>query len=442
MEGEYEITAQCGTDPSSGSPLTASIAIVVIDRYVELTINQENDSVDDLIGHDVQWTTLNLELVNGEEDKTYTVTDIFSLSDGEGSIEKQDNLTLELTTETPTAEVRVKGTALGGVTISATVDDENCAVKDVAGSVVKPIKRPYGDPTINPNGDEGPNDTNEISYINKCLKVNCVANRVVKNTNAFRWRISGSSPSFWRPSISGDNMIGKGETSCATYGGGLPKDNSEFGIRSIALTAPEINNEDESITKVEFFYHKKTTDNPSGTVPNWFYYWKQTVDISENIVIVYKEDFKNGAFLFGEENTKIYLGKRWCDSNNGLPYVGESLTGIDSFSWVVRHEYQHYIDVSEFWNNSLSNYLSHQGKAGDGDDLDGDYIPNIQEKEVIKNSTLPKGEYDWKKRTTLGAVRFDFEDWDYYRNKNVKGIHKKDWSNPGMQHQTIGTYDD
>jgi hypothetical protein len=29
MEGEYEITAQCGTDPSSGSPLTASITIEV-----------------------------------------------------------------------------------------------------------------------------------------------------------------------------------------------------------------------------------------------------------------------------------------------------------------------------------------------------------------------------------------------------------------------------
>ena len=39
-------------------------------------------------------------------------------------------------------------------------------------------------------------------------------------------------------------------------------------------------------------------------------------------------------------------------------------------------------------------------------------------------------------------INNDFEDWNCQRHINERGNHSKDWCNPGMQHKTIGRYDD
>jgi hypothetical protein len=36
----------------------------------------------------------------------------------------------------------------------------------------------------------------------------------------------------------------------------------------------------------------------------------------------------------------------------------------------------------------------------------------------------------------------DWEDWNCKRNKDIKGDHSKDWSDPGMQQKTEDKYDD
>ena len=143
----------------------------------------------------------------------------------------------------------------------------------------------------------------------------------------------------------------------------------------------------------------------------------------------------------------IHLGDIAAGQYVGPYGTNNPLGGIDTFAYVVRHESQHYKDFVDLWGNNYTDWATnHVGNIGPGDDKDGEKIPNRIE-DVNLNGTyeIATDLYDWQIANTPTAGRptnitNDFEDWDCQRNKTVKGNHKQDWANPGMQHGVNDVY--
>jgi hypothetical protein len=128
------------------------------------------------------------------------------------------------------------------------------------------------------------------------------------------------------------------------------------------------------------------------------------------------------------------------------------LCGIDLFTYVYVHESWHHKTWREGWGHKTWDdwRLHHAGKNGPEDDKDAwfdsfpplfDYIPNAVEQR--------SGLYDWETPVTMHPRKpaewvgmNDWEDWNCWENRHVRGDHSKDWANPGMNHRTKGKYDD
>jgi len=72
-------------------------------------------------------------------------------------------------------------------------------------------------------------------------------------------------------------------------------------------------------------------------------------------------------------------------------------------------------------------------------------LPNNEE-DLDLDKTFNSGDrYDWAATLTPGApaaIVNDAEDYTCIRHGGVKGNQNLDWADPGMQHQTIGKYND
>lgn len=175
------------------------------------------------------------------------------------------------------------------------------------------------------------------------------------------------------------------------------------------------------------------------------YYWLQTVTPlgTPQPTFIYGSDSK---FMAG--TTNIFLSDGDANSYTAPYGVNNPLEGIDNFAWTVMHESQHYKDWLDCWDNDAEKWANeHYGNSGRNDDKDGDMIPNNYE-DVNFNQVYDSVDlYDWQIYNTPTPNRpdeilNDFEDWNCKRHTTVRGNHLLDWSNPGMQHKTIGEYND
>lgn len=187
--------------------------------------------------------------------------------------------------------------------------------------------------------------------------------------------------------------------------------------------------------------------------PNWFFYWIQTVEVNgPNPTFYYGSD----CVYYPSQTNRIYLSERAKGAERPV-HAPEILSGIDTFAWVVWHESRHYADFCEYWdvhNEGVTKWQNAIGKEGPNDNKDGqigdngrvDYLPNFVE-DVNLNKVFDAGDlYNWNDLLTDGVsspeLPSDAEDYTHQRGKNIRGDHSQDWANPGMQHQTLGKYDD
>jgi hypothetical protein len=164
---------------------------------------------------------------------------------------------------------------------SETIDDDTTEFTVVNVEITKP----NGDPTTT----EGANDTNERAFSassSGVLTVECEATpnpdtteiRDYLNNNRVKWTVQaiGGSALSWNFSWPGENAKGEGLSCTATFTG-LPTSNSDFGLKQVKMellldgTTVDLTD----TTNIEVFYPKTATNNPDGTVPNWFYYWQE-----------------------------------------------------------------------------------------------------------------------------------------------------------------------
>ncbi len=309
------------------------------------------------------------------------------------------------------------------------------------------IATPNGDPTTTAGANAGNERTCSTAATDPTVTVPCVA-EATPDADKLRWKIQdiGMIKAKWNPHVTGDEFTGQGLSSTATFTG-LPANNSDFGAKTITLTMEGLPGAQDTQV-VEIFFPKNATNHPSSATnanwPNWMFYWVQTVT-----PLGPAPTFKYGAStIFTPGTTEITLSSGDAGVYSAPYGANNPLEGIDNFAWTVIHETQHYKDWDDQWANNYADWFNnHKGKAGPGDDKDGDRIKNNIE-DVDLSGTYNAGDlYDWEVLNTPTAGRpasiiNDFEDWNCQRNKAVTGDHSKDWGDPGMQHQTLDKYDD
>ena len=316
--------------------------------------------------------------------------------------------------------------------------------------ITLPIVNPTGDPTDSEEAEEGVNeftfDDSEDGYCYIKCEVGLDPAYTEWAEDNVVWYIDPeieSSDIKWGDYRQGTftEADNKGTTVWIQFSG-LPASNSEFGPHTILMGVTGI---DIWESDIEIFYLKTETNHPSDESnsywPNWMYYWMQTVTPLGDPA----PTFSHGTYNFYSWEYNVISLSDDCALEYNEPYATNNpLKGIDLFAWRVRHESQHYVDATAFWDHDLEDYLTyHLGFFGADDDYDGDYLPNQFEDENL-NQAFNVGElYDWADDNTYETpgIVDDSEDWDCRRNKDVVGNHALDWANPGMQHDQNDEYD-
>jgi len=159
----------------------------------------------------------------------------------------------------------------------------------------------------------------------------------------------------------------------------LPQRGDQFGRKTITA---KVRGQRDQVT-IRVFYFRDATDNPDGTVPNWFYYWKQTsAGQGHGDAIVYgggKDFCKDTLGMFrgyhdASQAGVIYVCDLGAKSFRGYNLVLKTCQeGIDLFATTVVHEWKHKTDFERWWGpNGV-----HPGKfLDDAFDGDGDLIPD------------------------------------------------------------------
>jgi hypothetical protein len=228
---------------------------------------------------------------------------------------------------------------------------------------------------------------------------------------------------------------------------GLPAKNDDFGKKRVQLLLDGAPVEERQI---EVFFPLYAQNHPGGQAdsPNWFHYYLQIVPkVGPKPNIKYSTTHTSH---FDPDADEICIDE--IAINPYTPPYGAygTLFGIDTFTWAVTHEMQHYKDWVDFWdvdNQRRAKHTAALGKTGPNDERDNDRIPNRLE-DVDRNASYNTGDlYDWEnpKTPTTGRpnnIVNDFEDWNCKRRRTTKGNHAKDWGDPGMQHLTLDKWVD
>jgi hypothetical protein len=245
-----------------------------------------------------------------------------------------------------------------------------------------------------------------------------------------------------------DPPSGKGPRLKVRYEG-LPKDNAQFGLKTVHAVVNVGGCQVEDSTTVKLFYPRDATNNPGGEFPNWFYYWKQTPagrPKGQNVRLLYggrtvdlcaQGNFL-GQYIPGHGHATIHvcdLTKLGPDFETKYPelslkppyYKGLlSTKHIDTFAVAVRHEFEHW-QINFNYRNNRPDLLILPS------DTDGDGLPDRVE---------PQFGFDFKKEQTHLANHPEVkkvggdEEWLCYMSMldiKIGSLDKYDWARPGKQ---------
>jgi hypothetical protein len=260
-----------------------------------------------------------------------------------------------------------------------------------------------------------------------------------------RWKMpefAGQDPLYSTDDPFEDEPLG-GEVEY-TYTGPGPEDNAEFGPAEIQLTF-----ESEASTcepppphPVRFFFPRDGRNSPDSSLPNWFYYWRQTAaGQGHEGAIVYDPNsgaddaygYYNG-WVDPSQAEVIYIGPLFDLAGGSTyenPVTGRRFEGIDFFATIVLHEWTHLENYHDWWGetgyNDTVDFVD--GKAvwhPDPADRDGDLMPDS----VEASYGLIAG-----KKDTFGIAKKDSEYPPYLQMDTwaVGSANRHDWADPGKQ---------
>lgn len=222
----------------------------------------------------------------------------------------------------------------------------------------------------------------------------------------------------------------------------MPANNTDFGRKTAEfyLLDPDDANRrvfDIYEAPVKVYFPEEATNNPDGTVHNWYYYWSQT------------------AADYGTHNYDTAIGRSYTDffsadglwksiigtdaNESGAAGTWNDAEGIDFFANICRHEERHRLDLITLWGAS-----SDRVPANDNDTPFGDYLPT-NNGTVTENSLgtpYHSGGYDptltvsFIDHMKYGFGWSDIEDYCMHREVSWTNgtADSVDWACPGHQY--------
>jgi len=246
----------------------------------------------------------------------------------------------------------------------------------------------------------------------------------------------GNSTFAWDAANPGGKATVSGEfiTATATYTG-LPRNNSDFGLKTARVKHGSSN---AGEARFEVFFPKDWMNHPgegSGTVPNWFFYWKDGQVCGIPDTAKYDHNVLGYGIALRREKT-IRLGRMAPEENDGthtlkstygtITVTGQG-RGIQCVAEIVAHELHHLALYSRsgwfpFWQDD------------DRDDVDDSDEPHL---DGIKSDPLNADTYNvaTATRQTQYSTYGDSE----VRCRKIEMTHSigiyptLDWANPGCQ---------
>lgn len=243
----------------------------------------------------------------------------------------------------------------------------------------------------------------------------------------------------------------KGRTIKVTYTN-LPKNNADFGSKTITAVVKKDRCQGQAQKELRFFFPALAKNNPGGSDPNWFYYWKQTsacigparfgggnekcsINANSRDLGYYRSDaFDTVYYICDLKNLGPdfpFNAKQWA----GVKLADARVTGIDTFAVACLHENAHYTHAIQWWKKyQTSDKFEDTNRNGILDDKeklldkDGDLVPDALEKGL---------QLDPKNPNTYG-IGPDGDDeevlcWFAEAVWKIGKADKEDWAKPGKQ---------
>jgi len=206
---------------------------------------------------------------------------------------------------------------------------------------------------------------------------------------------------------------------------GLPDKNDAFGEREFraAFTSARADCDDPKPQRVRVFFSRDASNNPDGSVPNWFYYWKQTSAAQGHAnAMRYDANCKTGILGYFEgygdrsKENVIYICNLG-DFKTVNTVTGRYTEGIDTFAHVVLHEWTH-----------LKNYHDWWGESGYDETFDRD-------EDLVRDSRESAYKMNPKLKDSFGLGFRDVEYPAYLQEDTwpMGSANHEDWAHPGKQ---------
>lgn len=269
-------------------------------------------------------------------------------------------------------------------------------------------------------------------------------------------RITWSAPTKEGSQLVYEPSTRTGKKMTITYTG-LPKNNSDFGPTTITATLPEEGSCDaiSSSTQVKLFFSRDESNNPDGTVPNWFYYWSQTSakvgpaqygglagqcggssrNARDGIIGYYRYIHRDNVYYICDlrrlpDDFKFTAVQ--IKTKSPLTIGDVTTYGIDTFAIASHHENGHYKHFKDWWFQFEPNPIRPSGDHMMGSyDADGDFIPDTEE---IARGLDPNDKYTLKQYDS--SIDVDDEEYITWLDEGEWEVGKadsQDWSKPGKQ---------
>lgn len=231
----------------------------------------------------------------------------------------------------------------------------------------------------------------------------------------------------------------------------LPPANISFGRKKISVQLKVDNCQVETTSNVRLFFPAFATNNPSGSEPNWFYYWKQTSAAIGPVryIVSSSNCTSEGNRTLGFYNSTFFDSVFYiCNLRNlgdDFPYKAKTyknnimsnvkVYGIDTFAITCTHENAHYQHYQNWWKQfRTTNKFQDTNRNGILDikeqdlDKDGDLVPDAIEP---KNGLNPNN----KNTYGIGPDGNDeeFLCWEAETKWSIGSANKEDWAKPGKQ---------
>ncbi len=236
---------------------------------------------------------------------------------------------------------------------------------------------------------------------------------------------------------------------------GLPKNNSNFGKKSIKVKVDAGACSATDTKEVSIFFPRDAKNNPASNDPNWFYYWSQTSarkgpakfgdpanacgtggNKTDNTLGYYRNEILDSVYYICDLKKlgdKFPFKSAQWGNNNIL--ISTPVEGIDTFAAACWHENAHYTHFKWWFPYKADHPKSNPEDVNKNSIKDSKEVLLDIDQDLLLDTKEPSMNLDPTTRYTYPGPYDDEEiaAWHEEAEWTIGGANKEDWAVPGKQ---------